>query len=91
MRDIGHCTGCGATYLPPEDLTYPAAGVEASLVECSRCKPPVPIGTTAPGQRRADAARLPLVRRPRAARERRAGWPDGLRGGRRAGDGLPPA
>jgi hypothetical protein len=76
MRDVGHCNTCGTTYLPPDDLVYRETGVEASLVECSRCKPPVPVGTTSSvEERRRTAPPQPVVRRPRQARERRAGWP----------------
>ncbi|MFJ6214083.1 hypothetical protein ACIQGZ_12230 [Streptomyces sp. NPDC092296] len=90
MRSIGYC-GCGATFLPPESLDYPEAGVEASLTQCSTCKPPTPIGTTPLRQRRVGARPQPVVRRPRSSRPRLAGWPADLRAGRRAGDGTPPA
>ncbi|GAA3108389.1 hypothetical protein ACFQ0X_43815 [Streptomyces rectiviolaceus] len=34
-RQIYLCLGCAGQYLPPESMTYPSLGVDASPVHCS--------------------------------------------------------
>ncbi|RPK32336.1 hypothetical protein EES37_33590 [Streptomyces sp. ADI91-18] len=83
MRTVFVCLGCAVQYLPPESMTYPETGVEASEVHCSlpACRSSaqesvrvmgVPQEVAAQWARRAAGLDGP-VRRPRPGRRARGG------------------
>lgn len=85
VRDVYICLGCAAFYLPPESMTYPTVGIDASPVHCSapRCRnavEPMLAGMGVPAETVAGWARRAAgldgeVRQPRPGRMARGRRP----------------